>query len=72
MNMELYITVLETSVSHLEKLQALLSAKNRDCACYSDSAAEKKSEEVVKEVLKEILDTVSKVEIKTKEVLRRE
>lgn len=62
MNMELYITILETGVSHLEKLKNLLTAKNAVHYCQGDPD----SVEQIKSVLQEILLTANKLEVSTK------
>ena len=65
MNMELYITILETGVSHLEKLKNLLAAKNAVHYCQGDSG----NEEQIKNILQEILLTANKLEVSTKSLI---
>lgn len=65
MNMELYITILETGVSHLGKLEKLLEAKNATHCCAGDP----ESEEQIKSILQEILLTANKLEVSTKSLI---
>ena len=67
MNMDLYITILETGVSHLEKLKDLLAAKNAVHYCQGDSDCE----EQIKNILQEILLTANKLEDSTKSINER-
>lgn len=63
MNIELYITILESSVEHLNKLQNLLSAKYR-ALDYSGISKDgvKLEEENMKMILREIEDTANKIQ----------
>ena len=65
MNMELYITILETCVKHLEKLEVLLESQNASYQCCADAA----DGERIKGVLQEILLTANKLEVSTKSVM---
>ena len=65
MNMELYITILETCVKHLDKLAVLLESQNATCHCREDAA----DAERIKGVLQEILLTANKLEVSTKSVM---
>lgn len=65
MNMELYITILETGVAHLGKLEKLLEAKNMTYQCQGGLD----SEEQIKGILQEILLTANKLEVSTKSIL---
>ena len=65
MNMELYITILETGVSHLGKLEELLEAKNMTHQCTGDPDGE----EQIKNILQEILLTANKLEVSTKSLI---
>ena len=67
MNMELYITILETGVSHLDKLKNLLVSKNAVHYCQGDSDCE----EQIKNILQEILLTVNKLEDSTRSINER-
>ncbi|MBR3241188.1 MAG: hypothetical protein IKF90_00625 [Parasporobacterium sp.] len=64
MNMELYITILESGVSHLERLKNLLVAKNATHYCQGDSDCE----EQIKNILQEILLTANKLEYSTRSI----
>ena len=68
MNMELYITILETGVSHLEKLKDLMVAKNAVHYCQGDSESEK----ATTEILQEILLTTNKLQDSTKSIIPNE
>ncbi len=68
MNMELYITILETGVSHLEKLKDLLAAKNAVHYCQGDPEGGK----AITEILQEILLTANKLEDSTKSIIPNE
>lgn len=65
MNMELYITILETSVKHLDKLAVLLESQNATYRCREDAA----DAEQIKNILQEILLTVNKLEVSTKSLI---
>ena len=65
MNMELYITILETGVSHLGKLEKLLEVKNMTHQCQGDLD----SSEQIKNILQEILLTANKLEVSTKSLI---
>ena len=65
MNMELYIAILETGVSHLGKLEKLLEAKNMTHQCTGDLD----SEEQIISILQEILLTANKLEVSTKSLI---
>lgn len=64
-NMELYITILESGVSHLGKLEKLLEAKNATHQCQGDLD----SEEQIISILQEILLTANKLEVSTKSLI---
>lgn len=61
MNMELYITVLETSVEHLNKLQNLLSAKRAVFKTAISKEGADVEAENVKLILTEIAETAEKI-----------
>ena len=65
MNMELYLTILETSVKHLDKLATLLESQNASYQCRGDG----EDAERIKGVLQEILLTANKLEVSTKSVM---
>ena len=65
MNMELYLTILETSVKHLDKLAVLLESQNATYHCREDAA----DAERIKGVLQEILLTANKLEVSTKSLI---
>ena len=73
MNMDLYITILESSVEHLDKLQKLLSVKHGVFTCRGMTQETMEVEmQNIGMILKEIAETAGKIEKGASELLNEE